>query len=396
MSGQVITPWDVQGEVIDGVAQAVDYEKIVQQFGSKLISAELIARFEKVTGHKPHRFLRRGIFYSHRDLNLILDMYEKGKPFYLYTGRGPSSDSLHAGHMVPLILTQWMQEVFDVPLVFQMTDDEKFIFKNLDLDEAAKCSKENMLDVLATGYDIEKTFMFNDTDYIKYLMPNVMKCRKVISINENFKAFGFERHDAVGKFAHAAVQMAPCFSNTFPHIFGEKKDIPCLIPCAIDQDVYFRITRDIASGLKYKKPALIHCSFFPALQGAASKMSSSDANSAIFLNDTAEMIRCKLANHAKVATTKLADGTLDLSEDVLIEYLRFYLEDDDVLEKVKHEYKTGKMQKQQVVDLLSDILIEFVETFQKRRNAMTINDLMRVQEVRDMSQAYKNSIRTVN
>jgi len=36
----------------------------------------------------------------------------------------------------------------------------------------------------------------------------------------------------------AAVQATPSFSNSFPQIFGEQDDIPCLIPCAIDQDPY--------------------------------------------------------------------------------------------------------------------------------------------------------------
>jgi tryptophanyl-tRNA synthetase len=33
--------------------------------------------------------------------------------------------------------------------------------------------------------------------------------------------------------------------------FGDKTDIPCLIPCAIDQDPYFRLTRECAQRLKY-------------------------------------------------------------------------------------------------------------------------------------------------
>ena len=45
------------------------------------------------------------------------------------------------------------------------------------------------------------------------------------------------------------------------------KDVTCLIPCAIDQDPYFRMTRDVAPVLKFKKPALLHSTFFPALQG---------------------------------------------------------------------------------------------------------------------------------
>ena len=66
-----------------------------------------------------------------------------------------------------------------------------------------------------------------------------------------------------------AVQAAPSFSSSFPFIFGGKKDVTCLIPCAIDQDPYFRMTRDVAPVLKFKKPALLHSTFFPALQGRA-------------------------------------------------------------------------------------------------------------------------------
>lgn len=46
-----------------------------------------IDRIEKLTGKQAHPFLRRGIVFAHRDLNEILDCYENGKPFYLYTGR---------------------------------------------------------------------------------------------------------------------------------------------------------------------------------------------------------------------------------------------------------------------------------------------------------------------
>ena len=38
-----------------------------------------------------------------------------------------------------------------------------------------------------------------------------------------------------GKISFPAIQASPSFSNSFPSIFGDKFDIPCLIPCAIDQ-----------------------------------------------------------------------------------------------------------------------------------------------------------------
>lgn len=61
-------------------------------------------------------------------------------------------------------------------------------------------------------------------------------------------------------------QAAPSFPDCFPHMFGTRKDVRCLIPCAIDQDPYFRMTRDVAPRLGQQKPALIESRFFPALQ----------------------------------------------------------------------------------------------------------------------------------
>ena len=40
------------------------------------------------------------------DLEKIVELAEQGKPFYLYTGRGPSSDSLHMGHLIPFMFTK--------------------------------------------------------------------------------------------------------------------------------------------------------------------------------------------------------------------------------------------------------------------------------------------------
>jgi tryptophanyl-tRNA synthetase len=102
---QDVNPFSVSGGVVNGVAQAIDYDKLIDRFGTKRIDQVLLERFERVTGKRPHKFMRRGIVFSHRDLESILDRYEAGKPFYLYTGRGPSSGSVHLGHMVPFGFT---------------------------------------------------------------------------------------------------------------------------------------------------------------------------------------------------------------------------------------------------------------------------------------------------
>ena len=120
---QNVNPWSVTGEIgEDGKVKPINYNKLVEQFGTKIINTDLLERFKRVTGHELHRFLRRQIVFSHRDLDLILDMHEKKEPFFIYTGRGPSSDIMHIGHMVPFELTKWLSDVFQVPLVVMLTD----------------------------------------------------------------------------------------------------------------------------------------------------------------------------------------------------------------------------------------------------------------------------------
>ena len=126
-------------------------DAVVGQFGCQKLGPELVERFERVTGKPAHPFLRRGLFFAHRDLVDILDRYERGEKFYLYTGRGPSSEALHLGHLVPFMFTKYLQDVFQVPLVIQLTDDEKFLWRGLELDEARRLSRENTKDIIACG-----------------------------------------------------------------------------------------------------------------------------------------------------------------------------------------------------------------------------------------------------
>lgn len=55
-----------------------------------------------------------------------------------------------------------------------------------------------------------------------------------------------------GMMAFPAVQAAPSFSTTFPHIFGDNADIQCLIPCAIDQVQYRYRLCNLRTVLKIK------------------------------------------------------------------------------------------------------------------------------------------------
>ncbi|XP_062502806.1 tryptophan--tRNA ligase, cytoplasmic-like isoform X2 [Corticium candelabrum] len=369
---QEVTPWTVQAG-----KRGIDYNRLIEQFGSQRIDPALLKRIEQVTKQSPHRFLRREIFFSHRDMQLVLDNYEGGKPFYLYTGRGPSSEAMHLGHLIPFIFTKHLQDVFDVPLVIQMTDDEKFLWKDLALDEAYRLAYENAKDIIACGFDVKKTFIFSDLDFMSepQFYRNVLKVRKCVTFNQVKSIFGLTESDSTGKIAFPAVQAVPSFSNTFPQIFGDRADIFCLIPCAIDQDPYFRMTRDVAPRLGYLKPALVHSTFFPGLQGPKGKMSASDPNSSIFLSDTSEQIKTKIQKHAfsggrdNLEEHRKHGGDTDL--DVSYQYLTFFLDDDAKLAQIKEDYESGRMLTGELKQVLIQVLQELVVQHQERRKSVT-------------------------
>jgi tryptophanyl-tRNA synthetase len=390
----VVNAWEVKGKI--------DYSKLVDQFGSTLIDEALMKRIEAATVGKGnvdkiHRFLRRGIFFSHRDMNALLDNIEKGEPMYLYTGRGPSSSAMHLGHLVPFLFTKWLQDAFKVPLVVQMTDDEKFIFKGEytqeegdNLNHYASLTIENARDIIACEFDYERTFLFSDLDYVGRMYPNIVRIWKAVTTNTVNGIFGFDGTSNIGKIAFPAVQAAPSFASSFPVVLGGNRESHdcCLIPCAIDQDPYFRMTRDIAHKMVSRdhglggKPALIHSKFFPPLQGATGKMSSSDANSAIFLTDTPEDIERKIKTCAFSGgreTRKLQEehgANLDI--DVSYQWLKFFLEDDELLEKIGKDYGSGSGEYWStgiVKDKLIDVLKELVGAHQERRSKISDDDV---------------------
>lgn len=60
---QSVTPWKVEA---GKDATAIDYNRIIEQFGSVGIDDALLARIERVTGKPVHPWLKRELFFSHR------------------------------------------------------------------------------------------------------------------------------------------------------------------------------------------------------------------------------------------------------------------------------------------------------------------------------------------
>jgi tryptophanyl-tRNA synthetase len=419
---QHIDPWNVKGG-----AKGFDYLKLLNQFGTHPITPKIIERIERLTQMRVHRFLRRGIFFSQQYLEQLLDHYEAGKPIFLYTGRGPSSEAMHLGHMVPFEFTAYLQKAFQCILVVQMSDDEKFYFKGGDLDNYRRLTRENAKDIIACGFDPDRTYIFSNFDEIANGNPglwrNVTELSHYTGVNTVRSTFGLnrlfvknsegEQEDSekagadpcsgmkagadpcsgmkagadpcsVGMMSWPVYQAAPCLASSFKRIFADiqnpDKNIFNFVPMAVDQAPYFRLMNDFCGSKNVLKPAQIHAEFLISLAGRNSKMSSTDnSTQPVYLTDTPAQIRKKVMKSFSGGGATLAEHNqfgADLMVDVPYQWLLLFLEDDEELKKIAHTYGPPKndqvrMLTSAIKTIMCDCVVKYVEQHQKNRACVT-------------------------
>jgi tryptophanyl-tRNA synthetase len=379
---QKVTPWTATS------VGGFDYDKLIRQFGSAPIDAALVKRFEAVTKTRAHRFLRRGLFFSQKDLSACLDAYEKGEEIYLYTGRGPTSSSMHIGHMVPFEFTKYLQDAFDAILVVQMADDEKYYFKDpvKDLEYYQDLGRQNAKDIIARGFRLDKTYIFSNPEEVGgAFFKNAVRMMRATTGNQIKGIFGLcTEENNVGEICWPIFQSVPAYSSSFPNIFSGPayaKGVRCLVPMAIDQDPYFRLARDFVEtgpGRGLIKPAAIHSEFLVGLGGIDDKMSSSVADAAmksIFLTDAPEVAAEKIKKYAFSGGGKTLkehqEHGAHLEIDVPYQYLLYFLEDDEELRRIATEYASGRMATSEIKQKMVDVVTAFLLEHQARRAQVT-------------------------
>ncbi|RNF09675.1 tryptophanyl-tRNA synthetase [Trypanosoma rangeli] len=401
----VVTPWSVTAAGPRGV----DYGRVLTRFRSQPVDAPLLQQLERVCAERAgraqatspaeeavgepkalHHFFRRGIVFSHRDFGDALECVRASfttgaHRAYLYTGRGPSARSMHIGHAMPFLLTRYLQDALGLPLVVQIADDEKYFFRDIPVGgtKVSELAVENIKDIIAFGFDPRKTFIFCNTAYMGDMYPTVVRVQRMLTLSAVKNTFGLRDSDNVGKAAYPAVQAAPCFSSAFPRVLRRPAGEPplqCVVPCAIDQDPFFLLTRNVASRMKCRAPALLHTKFLPALKGLRFKMSSSaEANGVITLHDTEQEVQRKMRRAFSGGGGTLEDmrgNGANLHADVAYQFIRFFCPDDDLVAEVAAKYGRGEMHSVAVKDLAADVVVRHVlSEWQARRANVTDADV---------------------
>ncbi|HUV34309.1 MAG TPA: tryptophan--tRNA ligase [Candidatus Desulfaltia sp.] len=353
----VVTPWEVSGDI--------DYGKLIEQFGVQPMTTDLAERVAKHAGGM-HLQLRRGVYISHRDLDWWLGEYEKGNRVGLYTGRGPSGH-VHLGHLLPWFFCKYLQDAFGADLYFQMTDDEKFLHReDLTLEEAIRLTYDNALDVIACGLDPEKTHIISDADHIGHIYKLGLKVAKRITFSTVKAVFGFNNSDNIGVIWHPALQAMVSFLQSD----REGENIPCLIPAAIDQDPYWRMTRDIAEKMGYYKPAQIHAKFLPGL-AEGGKMSASQPETAIFTTDPPKVAAKKVMSAFTGGRDTVEEqrrlGGRPEKCNVYAYYYFLFEDDDEKLVDREMRCKNGAILCGECKKQLADRVKNFLTDFQAKR-----------------------------
>jgi tryptophanyl-tRNA synthetase len=268
---------------------------------------------------------------------------------------------------MPWIFTKYLQDKFGSNLLFQLTDDEKFLYsQTLNREEIKFYTYENILDIIALGFNPKKTKIIVDTKHIQYLYPFAAEIAKRITFSTAKAVFGFSNSTNIGLIGFPPIQAVPCF---LPSII-EGKLTPVLIPAAIDQDPYWRMTRDVAERMGYYKPAQIHSKFLPGL-GISGKMSSSKPETALFTSDEPETIEKKISaaytgGQATAALQRLLGG--NAIGCPVFWYLRYFFDTERQSDERLLKCKSGNLLCGECKCDLTKESKAFIKEFKKRRD----------------------------
>ncbi|MBT3438998.1 tryptophan--tRNA ligase [Candidatus Woesearchaeota archaeon] len=328
-----------------------DNRKLVEKFGAKEIST--------LKDVPDFYAFKRGLVYSHRDFDKFYAALKKGEKCAIVSGVN-ASGTLHIGHKVVFDTNLFFQKKYGVPVFIPISDDESYVAGKVKTqEEALENSMRLAKELLAYGFDPKKTYLIIDQIYTN-IYNFAIKLSRRVTLSEIIASYGYKKEDNPGLYFYPAVQSAHVL---LPQEIGDFKHV--LVPIGPDEDSHLRIARDIASRAKYNKPAVLHLSFLPGIDGE--KMSKSRNNNILFDDD--EKTLRKKANKALSGGRETAELQRkyggDPEKDMACFYLSKIFLSEKEGEKLIGDYRSGKLLSGDVKKIFGDELVKFATNFQK-------------------------------
>lgn len=351
-----VTPYAVEGDI--------DYDRLLDQFGADALTDEQIGKFPDPV----HPLVRRQVFYAERDVDAFLEAANAGRTHSIVTGRGPSGP-MHIGHVFPFYFARYLQEQTGTLVYIPLSDDEKYFLKDRSLEEISDYTRENLLDLLAVGFDPDRTRIVVDTADADVVYPLAATFAKAVTQSTVDSTYGDPEN--IGLSFYPAVQATHLL---LPQLVEGRH--PTLVPIAIDQDPHVRVCRDIAAKRRFEvdKPGTLLSKFLPSLDGPG-KMSSSDDAPSILLSDDREAVFEKIRTHAysggqtSIDAHRKRGGNPEI--DISYQFLYYFFEEsDERVERLARGYRDGRLLSGELKEIAAEKIADFLEAHQRRREAL--------------------------
>ena len=342
---KIIDPW--------GSTLINDYSKLIKDFHLDVFNPKVFPN--------PNRLMRRGVVFSGLGLKEISDAIKKNKPFYVLSGIVPSGRKIHFGNKMVVEMIAYFQK-HGAETYILIADLEAEAARGISLEEGRKRALEFHIPAyIALGLDPKKTNFYFQSDNTE-VMHAAYKYSKKVTQAQFEALYGSA---TPSKIFSSLTQVGDILYPQF------KKRMPGIIPVGVDQCPHILLTRDIVNRMRKERfvlPSATFHKYTPSLNGYF-KMSKSLPESMIELPEDTKSACNKIKKAVSGGRDTLEEhkmlGAL-IEKDMVFELLKQHLiKDDDELNHIYSEYKTGRMTSGELKQIGCEKIIEFMNNFSK-------------------------------
>jgi len=213
-----------------------DYTRLRDEFGIE----EFTENLWKDLPH-PHKLLRRGVVFGHRDFQIVHDSVMKKKPWAILTGLMPSG-KMHLGHKMVIDEVIYYQSI-GADIFIAVADIEAYATRGNTLEETKDFAlNEYIPNYIALGLKPEKCHIYfqsknQDVKDLAYLLG------KKVNWSQMLATYGFNSSTNMAHIMSPLIQTGDILHVQLEKFGGVR---PTLVPVGVDQDPHIRLSRDIA------------------------------------------------------------------------------------------------------------------------------------------------------
>jgi tryptophanyl-tRNA synthetase len=357
-----IDPWDYR--------LIQEYDKLFTIFGIQPI--ENIPRRELLK----HHFFTRRIIFGHRDFDKWLEALGKGEKVIVLTGFMPSGTP-HLGTAMVFEELKYFQSI-GAYVKIVIADAEAYAVRREDRDLTIRFGLEFIKHALAWGLNPEKAEFYFQTAMSEAYYRLIQMFSRKITMAEMEAIYG---DLSPAKVVSALTQVADILHPELEE-FGGFKHV--LVPVGVDQDPHLRLARDVADRfegeLGLTRPSSTYHKLLRGLDG--NKMSKSRPDFAIFLDESEEAVRKKIAM-ALTGGRATAEEQRKLGGEpwkcMVFELYTYFLLNDKELNELREECVKGRILCGECKRIAIEKLVERIREHRKRY--MEINENLAIDRI---------------